>query len=159
MTAGVVRPANVVRLRSLGSLVVMAMIVVVRAHVRMGRRVHVAIAHVDGGPAGAVLIVEVHAIVRHVLAVIVRGVRARQRTDAEVTAAAHDAFAARHLLVLADRAAIAGNLVPRCVGGRLGHMASPRSALHIESDGHRLVLRLAGFPLTADVLGYCLTRG
>lgn len=158
-----VRPADVVRPRSLRSLVVVLMIVVVRTMMRMRGRVHVAVAHMHVGRVGPVLIVQHYRVVRHVLALVVRDVRSRQRADTEV-AARHRTAALAHALPLPDCAIFPANLVTRGVARVLRHVVSPAgmvasgTPLDVQRDGDGLLLRLPGLSLAPDVLGYCLTR-
>jgi hypothetical protein len=70
---------------------------------------------VDTGLAGAMIVMQVHAIMRHVLALIVRGVRAGQRPDPEAFCG-HRPLPLSHALTLADGALLAGDLVSGCVG-------------------------------------------
>jgi hypothetical protein len=158
LAASVRGAADVVRSRSLRHLVVMDLGVGMRAMMRMGRRVHLIVTLIQRGRPGAVLVMQVNAVVRHVLALIVRDVRTRQRPDAE-SLLRHGTAALPHALTLADGAGFLADIVAWGVHRRLGHIASPGPTLDIKRDGHRLPLRLAGLDLAPDVGRYCPTGG
>lgn len=122
--------ANVMRPRALGVLVVVTMRVMMRPVVRVVGRVHVAVAHVDRRRTGPMVVVQVHAVMRHVIAVAMGRVRAGKRADAEGLAV-HGASALTHPVALAHGACLSGDFVAWRVSCGLGHVSTPVSGFRL----------------------------
>jgi hypothetical protein len=140
--------------------VVVLAAVVVRPVVRVSGGVHFAFAHGNRWRPGALMVAEVHTVVRHVAAVMLAAgaVRLVERFDAE-RFAVHWAAPFAHAMTLARGAALSADLVAWRVRAIFRHFPlSFRAALDIEGDRDRLLLGLIGGHLPPDILGYCLTR-
>jgi hypothetical protein len=136
---------------------------VVRPVMRMSRGIHRASALMQAWRTGAVMIVQRHAVMRHVrtMALSAAGVALSHRLYAEI-ATGHGATALSHALALANRATLTTNIVTRAVRGIVGHVPSPMRGsltLNVQRDGNRLFTWLADRSLAANVLRYCLTGG
>ena len=155
--------ADVMRPRALRRVVMMLRVVVMRPVMRMVGRVHHAVAHVNRWRPGAMIVVQMKAVMFNVIAmashvrpVLIPG---GERLDAEVLAL-HWTTSFTHAVALADRAAFPCDFVPGSMARVFWHLSlSFRVALDTVSDCDCLPLRLAGIHLAPDILRECLTRG